>query len=33
MKKLNTLFHQEKVQEILLVLLGFAVVAALVILT
>jgi hypothetical protein len=33
MKKLNSLLHEEKVQEILLVLAGFAVVAALVILT
>lgn len=29
MKKLNTLLHQEKVQEILMIALGVAIVAAL----
>lgn len=29
MKKLNTLLHEEKVQEILLVALGIAIIAAL----
>jgi len=30
MKKLNTLLHEEKVQEVLLIVLGIAIVAALV---
>jgi len=30
MKKLNTLLHEEKVQEILMIVLGIAIVAALV---
>ena len=29
MKKLNTLLHEEKVQEILMIVLGIAIVAAL----
>jgi hypothetical protein len=29
MKKLNTLLHEEKVQEILMVVLGIAIIAAL----
>jgi hypothetical protein len=30
MKKLNTLLHEEKVQEILMIIVGIAIVAALV---
>jgi hypothetical protein len=29
MKKFNTLFHEEKVQEILMIVLGVAIIAAL----
>jgi hypothetical protein len=32
MKKLNTLLHEEKVQEILMIVLGIAIVAALTVL-
>ena len=32
MKKLNTLLHEEKVQEVLMIVLGIAIVAALTVL-